>query len=134
VKVVGTRIDDLGRDSMPRVVSVIVLGGRTEKEFLSLAGSLAVDPSLGAAILDSSVGLEVEVRHVNVQAIAAEGVTGWLGDQIVTLGSSAFFAELGISLGDLEGWSERLAQQRQRIMFLTVDGKTAGSLGVMDFS
>jgi cation transport ATPase len=50
----------------------------------------------------------------------------------VVVGDAARFAELGLSIGRLGDWPDRLRQQGQRVVFVAVDGETAGLLGVID--
>ncbi len=50
----------------------------------------------------------------------------------VVVGDAARFAELGLSIDRLGDWPERLRQQGQRVVFVAVDGETAGLLGVID--
>lgn len=56
---------------------------------------------------------------------AAEGDT-------VVVGDAERFAALGLSLERLGDWPERLSQRGQRVVFVAVDGKTVGLLGVVD--
>ena len=50
----------------------------------------------------------------------------------VVVGDTARFAELGLSIDRLGDWPDRLRQQGQRVVFVAVDGATAGLLGVID--
>jgi P-type Cu+ transporter len=128
---------DLRRKDAPQLVSVVVVNGRDESEFLELAGTLAwmVNVPLGAAILGSAERFEAEARSVDdFQRISPEGLSGLISHQKVILGSSALFTELGLSLEGLGPWSQRLIQQGQHIMFLAVDGKTAGFIGIVNLS
>jgi len=119
---------------VPQLVSVLVLDGRDESEFLALAGSLAgmVSHPLGAAIVDGADGFGKLRPVLNFQRIAAEGLSGSIGHYNVILGSSALFAELGLSLNSLGDWAQRLVQQGQRVLFLAIDGETAGFLGIVN--
>jgi len=50
----------------------------------------------------------------------------------VVVGDAGRFAELGLSIDRLGDWPDRLRQQGQRVVFVAVDGETAGLLGVID--
>ena len=50
----------------------------------------------------------------------------------VVVGDAARFTELGLSIDRLGDWPDRLRQQGQRVVFVAVDGLTAGLLGVID--
>jgi cation transport ATPase len=130
-------MDDLRPADAPLLVSVVVLGGRDESEFLALAGTLAsmVNGPLGAAILASADRFEAETWSVdNFRLISPEGLSGLISHQNVILGSSALFTELGLSLKGLGRWTQRLVQQGQHVMFVAVDGETAGFIGIVNLS
>jgi FtsP/CotA-like multicopper oxidase with cupredoxin domain len=50
----------------------------------------------------------------------------------VALGDEAYFASLGISLVDAGSWPERMRRQGEHVLFVAVDGRTAGFLGIAD--
>ena len=58
--------------------------------------------------------------------------TGAAGGHTVVVGDSARFAELGLSIEPLGDWPDRLRQRGQRVVFVAVDGRIAGLLGVTD--
>jgi cation transport ATPase len=58
--------------------------------------------------------------------------SGAAEDRSVVVGDAARFAELGLSIDRLGDWPDRLRQRGQRVVFVAVDGQTAGLLGVID--
>ena len=58
--------------------------------------------------------------------------TGAAGDGRVVLGDARRFAELGLSIERLGDWPDRLRQRGQRAVFVAVDGRTAGFLGIQE--
>jgi cation transport ATPase len=58
--------------------------------------------------------------------------TGTTDSHTVVVGDATEFAVLGLSITRLGDWPERLRQQGQRVVFVAVDGETAGLLGVID--
>jgi cation transport ATPase len=55
-----------------------------------------------------------------------------VGGHTVVLGNSALFADLGLSVESLGDWPERLRERGQQVLFVAVDGRTAGFFGVVD--
>jgi FtsP/CotA-like multicopper oxidase with cupredoxin domain len=101
-----------------RLVSVVALDGRDEAALLALASAApGLDARQAAAIRDSA-------RQRNARA-SADG-------RSVIVGTPARFGELGISVERFGDWPERLRQQRQEVLFVAVDGRTAGILGLAD--
>lgn len=58
--------------------------------------------------------------------------TGAADGHAVVVGDDERFAELGLSIERLGDWPDRLRQRGQRVVFVAVDGQTAGLLGVID--
>lgn len=58
--------------------------------------------------------------------------TGAADGHTVVVGDAQRFAELGLSIEPLADWPDRLRQRGQRVVFVAVDGRTAGLLGVVD--
>jgi len=112
-------------------VFIGVLGDRDETALLAMAAGLAivVDDPLGAAILETAPDSVTELPHVeHVQSVSEKGVAVLVDGHTVVLGNSSFLADLGLNIGNLGDWTERLAQQGQRVAFLAVDGQPAGFL------
>lgn len=102
-----------------KLVSLLALDGRDEAALLALAVAATdgIDAHLATAIHDSA-------RERNVEP-SADG-------QRVVVGSSARFRELGISTNRFGDWPERLRNQGQKVVFVAVDGRTAGLLGIAE--
>jgi cation transport ATPase len=58
--------------------------------------------------------------------------TGAADGHAIVVGDGERFAELGLSIERLGDWPDRLRQRGQRVVFVAVDGETAGLLGVID--
>jgi cation transport ATPase len=58
--------------------------------------------------------------------------TGAVDDHTVVVGDADRFAALGLSIDPLGDWPERLRLRGQRVVFIAVDGRTVGLLGVID--
>ena len=116
-------------------MSLVALDGRDESDLLSLAAGLArnLDTSLGSAILESAREREIAIPNVDqFHETARAGVVASVAGHKVVLGNSALFAALGLSTDALGDWPDRLRQQGQSLLFVAVDGRTAGFFGVKE--
>jgi cation transport ATPase len=119
----------------PTIVSIVALDGLSEGTLLALAAGVAraLEPLLGAAILESAREREVESAPVErVQKAARSGVVASIGGQTVVVGTAALFRDLGLSVSSLGDGPDRLQQRGQHVLFVAVDGHTTGFLGVLD--
>ena len=62
----------------------------------------------------------------------AMGGTAVVAGHTVVLGNAASFSDLGLSIDNLGDWPERLRKRREQVLFVAVDGRTVGLLGVAD--
>jgi Cu+-exporting ATPase len=119
----------------PTLVSIVTLDGRNESALLALAASAArdLDTPLRTAILESARERDVEVAAVDrAQQTEGAGVVASIDGRTVVIGDATLFANLGLSVDRLGGWPERLQQRGQQVLFVAIDGHTAGFLGVID--
>ena len=124
---------DSGTTDSSRVVTVVALEGRTEAALLALVAGLAggLEPRLAAAIRDGARERGVDATRLDqFHETAATGVAGTLGGHRVALGNAAFFAGLGLSISHLCDWPERMRQHGQQVLFIAIDGRTVGFLGI----
>jgi Cu+-exporting ATPase len=81
---------------------------------------------------------EAEERGVKLTAtesfesVTGKGVAGRVEGHTVGLGNRRLLDELGVDPGDLTGKAENLRGDGQTVMFVAVDGRIAGLLGVTD--
>jgi Cu+-exporting ATPase len=121
-------------EGRPRLTTVIA-EGIEENEFLRLAASLerVSEHPLAAAVVKCA-----EERSLNLGAAAdfeshtGRGVTGQVDGRRVALGNKAMLEKLGIDPGPLAERAESLRGDGQTVLFVTVDGRPAGLLGVSD--
>ena len=121
--------------SKPTLVSVVALDGHNETALLALAAGAArgLGAPLEMAILESACERDVHIAAVDsVHETTGAGVVASIDGHRVVLGSAALFMNLGLSIDRLGGWPERFQQRGQHILFVAIDGKTAGFLGLSD--
>jgi Cu+-exporting ATPase len=119
----------------PQLVTVSPQAGFSESELLRLAGSLeqASEHPLAAAIAKGAQERGSELARVaDFQSTTGQGVAGTVDGKRVAVGNRALFAEQGIDIDSLIHQADELRSEGQTIVFVAVDGKPAGLLGVAD--
>jgi Cu+-exporting ATPase len=119
----------------PELVTVASEPGTDESELLRLAAGLerASEHPLAAAIVAGAEarGLEIPAAE-EFESVTGKGVTGRVDGRRVALGNRALLDQLGIDPGELAARAEQLRGEGQTVMFVAVDGRAAGLLGVAD--
>jgi Cu+-exporting ATPase len=122
-------------EGKPRLTAVVALPGHTDGELLRLAASLerGSEHPLAAAIVAGAQGRGLELSQAgDFRSVTGKGVIGTVRGQPVALGNRALLAELTIDPGALLEQAETLRRDGQTVMFVAVDGRLAGLLGVAD--
>ncbi|MEA2490072.1 MAG: P-type Cu+ transporter [Acidobacteriota bacterium] len=119
----------------PELASVVTVNGFEENEVLRLAASVerASEHPLAAAIIAGAEARGVTVRAASdFASITGKGVQGVVDGKNVALGNRALLAELGVEVGELAARAETLRGEGQTVMFVAVDNRAAGLVGVAD--
>ena len=122
-------------EGKPIVGAVRVLPGVDEHELLGLAAGLerASEHPLAAAIVGEAMRRGVAIPPAaDFQSATGRGVTGTVDGRSVLLGTVALFAEHAIELGTLVDDAESLRRDGATVVFVAVDGRAAGLVGVTD--
>ncbi|MCB9681855.1 MAG: heavy metal translocating P-type ATPase [Alphaproteobacteria bacterium] len=121
----------LGRPTLSAVEPIDV----EEATLLSLAAALerGSEHPLAEAIVRGAeergaARLEVE----DFASVTGKGVRGTVEGRSVALGNRAMMAEVGTETSPVDGQSEALRTEGQTVMYIAVDGRLAGLLGVSD--
>lgn len=119
----------------PRVTAVETGAGVAEDELLRLAASLEAgsEHPLAEAVVESARGRGLALAAAEgFAATAGGGVAGTVDGRWVALGNPRFLTAQGIELRDWRARGEALAAQAQTPLYVAVDGRVAGVLGVSD--
>jgi Cu+-exporting ATPase len=119
----------------PELSSVFAASGIDENELLRLAASVerASEHPLAAAIIRGAEKRGATVRAASdFGSITGKGVRGVVDGRRVALGNAAMLTELGVDPQGLVERAEELRNDGQTVMFVVVDGKPAGLIGVAD--
>ncbi len=122
-------------EGKPRLVTVEPAGGMDADRLVRLAASLerASEHPLAAAIVAGAESRGVEPAPVeSFESVTGKGVRGRVDGAEVVLGTRKLLDEIGVDPGPLGERAEALRAEGQTVMFLAVDGRAAGLLGVTD--
>src|SRR5262249_3542422 len=115
--------------------TVEVATSASEADVLRLAASLeqGSEHPLAAAIVAGAADRGVALgKAEGFRSITGQGVTGQVGGRDVALGNAPLFESLGIDLRPLGARADALRKDGQTVMFVAVDGRAAGLVGVAD--
>jgi P-type Cu+ transporter len=122
-------------EGKPKLVSVITAENVNEQTLLRLAASLerGSEHPLAAAIVAGAQERGIELTGVSAfDSVTGKGVMGEVDAHKVSLGNRALLDDLKIGAEELATKAESLRAEGHTVMFLVVDGKAAGLLGVAD--
>ena len=122
-------------EGRPKVVTVEAATGVTQAEVVQLAAALeqASEHPLAAAVLARARADGVSVPAVaDFQADVGRGVTGTIDGRPAVLGTRDLLDAHAVEVGSLLSRADELRRDGQTVMFLAVDGRVAGLLGVAD--
>jgi Cu+-exporting ATPase len=119
----------------PKLINVVSNDGYDEKAILLFASSIerGSEHPLAAAIVEGAEAKGVSLKNAEAfQSMTGKGVVGRVEGHTVALGNRALLDDLSIDPGGMAAKAEDLRKDGQTAMFLVVDGKEAGLLGVAD--
>jgi Cu+-exporting ATPase len=119
----------------PQLTSVIAVKGFQENDILQLGASLerASEHPLAAAIVGGAEEKKLALLPVaDFKSVTGKGVIGKVGDKTVAIGNRKLLESLDIHPGALDERAASLRAEGQTVMFVTIDGKPAGLIGVAD--
>jgi len=122
-------------EGKPKLVSITPAADRNEGELLRLAASLerASEHPLAAAIVRGAQERGSALSKVDqFESLTGKGVRGKIDGRDVALGNRTLLNELKVETGDLAEKAEQLRADGQTVMFVAVDNRIAGLLGVAD--
>jgi Cu+-exporting ATPase len=122
-------------EGKPQLQTVSAGDGWKENDLLRLAASLekGSEHPLAAAILNGAK--EKGMTPADVQdflSITGKGVQGKVDGRSIALGNAKLLEDLKIEVGPFQDKAESLRIEGQTVMFVVVEGKIAGLIGVAD--
>jgi Cu+-exporting ATPase len=122
-------------EGRPRLMTVAPVPGYAEGELLRLAAGLeqSSEHPLAAAIVSGAHDRGVvPPKAQDFRSLTGKGVTGTVEGRSLTVGTVSFLTDLSVETKHLLELAEPLRQQGQTVMFVAIDDKPAGLLGVAD--
>jgi len=122
-------------EGRPRLMEVAAAPGFDENEILRLGAALerASEHPLAAAIVAGATERELVLPEVkNFRSVTGRGVIGEVGAHTVAIGNQGLMDEQKLELGGLAKQADALRSEGQTVMFIAVDNKAAGLIGVAD--
>ena len=122
-------------EGKPRLETVVTADGFDEQTMLRLAGGLerSSEHPLAAAIVAGAHERGIEIKDAtSFQSLTGKGVTGEVDGHRVAVGNRSLLDDLKVDMGELATPAEELRANGHTIMFVAVDGKPAGLIGVAD--
>ena len=126
-------------EGKPVVMTVHAVAPWTEQQLLQFAASLeqGSEHPLAGAIVSGAQSRGIALKSsTTFQSVTGKGVSGSIDGRRVAIGTSMFLREtIGVAEGALallEQDGEKLRQQGQTVVFVAIDGKVGGLLGVAD--
>jgi Cu+-exporting ATPase len=122
-------------EGKPRVVTVEANNGIGEDKLLAFAAALerSSEHPLAAAIVSAARERKLELGEAaDFDAPTGMGVTGKVDNRRIALGNLRLMKRVSAPTGDFEQRAETLRGEGQTVMFVAVDGRVAGLIGVAD--
>lgn len=122
-------------EGKPKLVTVQPLDGFDQAILLRLAASLeqASEHPLAAAVVAGAKEKGVTpARAEDFRSFAGKGVSATVEGKAVAIGNARLLEEVGASDGRLAENARPLQREGQTVMFVVIDGRPAGLLGVTD--
>jgi Cu+-exporting ATPase len=122
-------------EGKPRVVAVVPAPSFASDDVLRLAASLerSSEHPLAAAIVAAAKDKGLVLSEAaDFDAPAGKGVRGAVEGRAVSLGTEGFLAESGVDSRAIAAAAEPLRRDGATAIFVAIDGKAAGVIGVAD--
>ncbi len=122
-------------EGKPKVVAVEPAEGQDERELIRLAASIerGSEHPLAAAIIGAARELDIELREATeFDAPTGKGVIGVVDGHRVGLGNIQLLKDLDVDPTPLAERADKLRSDGETVMFVAIDGKLAGLIGVAD--
>lgn len=122
-------------EGKPKLTAIKTYNDFAEEELLFLAASLeqGSEHPLAEAIVEAARERSVQLAAVDdFEARTGRGAVGRVKDRQVAIGNRRLLEDFSVTVDDLTEEAEDLRRQGATVIFVLVDGKVVGLLGVSD--
>ena len=122
-------------EGKPRLVSVTAIDGFTDADVLRLAASLerGSEHPLAAAIVTGAEERKLTLATAgDFKSVTGQGVTGRIEGRAVALGNHQMMIALAVAFNAVSADAEAQRKDGHTVMFVAIDGRPAGLIGVAD--
>ena len=122
-------------EGKPSVTAIITVDGQDENELLRLTASVeqGSEHPLAAAIVKLSQERKLELAKVlGFDSPSGKGAMGMVERKRMAIGNAKFMSELNIVIDSLARQSDALRSDGATTVFVAIDGKLAGIIGIAD--
>ncbi len=122
-------------EGRPRVSAIVVIPPLTDREFLRAAASLerASEHPFAKAIVSAAEDKGIRLGEaLDFRSETGMGTSGTVDGKTVAVGNRAWLQQHGIDPVGLSNKAEELTRQVQTVVFVAIDGRLAGLLGMSD--
>jgi len=122
-------------EGKPTAESVVAASGGNETELVRLAASLeqGSEHPLGSAIVAAAKENNIPMAGVSeFQSQPGLGISGKVDGRMVAVGNEKFFQQKSISFDALMQTAGNLRHNGQTVVFVALDGRVAGLIGIAD--
>jgi P-type Cu+ transporter len=119
----------------PRVETIKSARDISETEILRLAASVerSSEHPLAGAIVAAAQEKGIRLDPVSdFESVTGQGIRGNVRGHQVAIGNNRLMEGISVRFGDLQAEVEELRAEGQTVMFIAVDGRPAGLIGVAD--
>ncbi|MFC2093150.1 heavy metal translocating P-type ATPase [Bacteroidota bacterium] len=130
-------VDKTGTLTMgkPKLLTVITSAGYEENDLLRFAASLerGSEHPLATAIVQGAEERNIKLSNAeSFDSVTGKGITGQVDGVPVALGNFALMEDLKVDISKLTAKSQELRSEGKTVMFVAVNNKLAGIVGVAD--
>ncbi len=124
-----------GKPTVTDFVTVNGTANSNELKLLQLAASVERNSEhpLAEAVVQYAQSQQLELADArDFEAVAGSGVQGYVSEQLVQIGTQRWMSELGIDTQALRSHWDKLEYLGKTVIWIAVDGKIQGVMGISD--